>query len=152
VLVEKWYGTRRAVIDEPEAVAGAERVIPELARRYRLAIVANTSVATDEDIRQALATVGLDRYFRAVVTSVDAGARKPEPEIYLRALDRLGLRPSDVAMVGNQLDTDIAGALALGMPAILLRWNAEYAGEIDGIVPTAVVTALEELPPLLDTL
>jgi putative hydrolase of the HAD superfamily len=149
VLVEKRYGDRIAVIDEPEAVAGAATVIPKLAARYPLAIVANTSIATEGHIRAALATVGLERYFRVVVTSVDVGFRKPDPGIFAVALARLALTSSDVVMVGNQLDTDIAGARALNIPSILLRWNEGYPDHLDGVEPTRTIRRLEDLPQAL---
>lgn len=45
---------------------------------------------------------------------------KPNAPMYEIALDRLGTAPSETLMVGDRLDTDIAGAFALGMPSVLL--------------------------------
>jgi HAD superfamily hydrolase (TIGR01450 family) len=45
---------------------------------------------------------------------------KPEPHLYLRALDALGARAGDAVMIGDNPDTDIAGARALGIEAILV--------------------------------
>jgi HAD superfamily hydrolase (TIGR01450 family) len=46
---------------------------------------------------------------------------KPEPALYEMACERLGLAPSDCVMVGDRPDTDIAGAVRVGMRAALVR-------------------------------
>lgn len=46
---------------------------------------------------------------------------KPEPALYEMACERLGLAASDCVMVGDRPDTDIAGALRVGMRAALVR-------------------------------
>jgi 4-nitrophenyl phosphatase len=45
---------------------------------------------------------------------------KPEPEIYLFALERLNTSPSETLVVGDRLDTDIAGAQKIGCRTALL--------------------------------
>jgi len=45
---------------------------------------------------------------------------KPEPAIYLAALRMLGTAPEETLMVGDRLETDIAGAQNLGCPAALV--------------------------------
>jgi HAD superfamily hydrolase (TIGR01450 family) len=53
------------------------------------------------------------------VTPVVIG--KPEPVLYEMACERLGLDATDCVMVGDRPDTDIAGALRVGMRAALVR-------------------------------
>jgi 4-nitrophenyl phosphatase len=52
---------------------------------------------------------------------------KPAPHLFAQAARLLGLVPSRVVMVGDQLETDVAGAHAAGVPAALLagisRWD-----------------------------
>jgi 4-nitrophenyl phosphatase len=55
---------------------------------------------------------------------------KPEPYPFRMALERLGTRPQETLMVGDQVATDIVGAVRLGMRTAL--------------VLTGVVTSLEE--------
>ena len=45
---------------------------------------------------------------------------KPKPLMFQQAIDRLGSRPERTAMVGDRLDTDIAGALSAGIQTILV--------------------------------
>jgi NagD protein len=46
---------------------------------------------------------------------------KPQPTLFQMACERLGKQPADCVMIGDRPDTDIAGALAVGMRAALVR-------------------------------
>jgi 4-nitrophenyl phosphatase len=45
---------------------------------------------------------------------------KPEPWLFRAALSRMGLKPNEAASIGDRLDTDIEGALRLGMNTLLV--------------------------------
>ncbi len=45
---------------------------------------------------------------------------KPQPEMYRIALDRLGTSPNETLVIGDRLETDIAGAQALGCHTALV--------------------------------
>ncbi|MGC9356476.1 MAG: HAD-IIA family hydrolase [Anaerolineae bacterium] len=47
-------------------------------------------------------------------------AGKPEPILYRQALARMDSKPEETLMIGDRLDTDILGALRLGMPTVLV--------------------------------
>ncbi len=70
-----------------------------------------------EEMRQD----GLLPYFGAVISSDQAGYRKPHPEIFRITLDALAVQPHEVAHVGDRLDMDIRGARSSGMAAIWMR-------------------------------
>jgi putative hydrolase of the HAD superfamily len=62
--------------------------------------------------------------FDAVIISAEVGLRKPEPEIYLFAADRLGVAPSACVFVDDLL-ANVEGARAVGMEAFVHR-NADF--------------------------
>lgn len=45
---------------------------------------------------------------------------KPGPHLFWRACEALGVEPEDALMIGDNPDTDIAGARAVGMEAVLV--------------------------------
>jgi NagD protein len=49
---------------------------------------------------------------------------KPEPHMFEEALRRLGVGKNEAIMVGDRLDTDIAGAKRFGIPAVLVLSGA----------------------------
>jgi 4-nitrophenyl phosphatase len=59
----------------------------------------------------------------ALETAADVKAKivgKPEPEMYLAALERLGTTADQTLVVGDRLETDIAGGQAIGCPTALV--------------------------------
>ncbi len=66
-------------------------------------------------VHKKLQALGLAHHFKVVVTPDDCGAKKPDPRIFLHALEHLGVQPQHALMVGDNAVSDIAPALALGM-------------------------------------
>jgi FMN phosphatase YigB (HAD superfamily) len=116
-----------------------------------LALWANTRIATEADARIWLDRAGLERYFRWVVTSVDAGARKPARAFFDYAVGRCGVSPDEILFVGNQLNADVAGGESYGIRTVWLSGPA-YRSEDDRAVdttPTYTILTMDELPELL---
>jgi FMN phosphatase YigB (HAD superfamily) len=102
----------------------------------------------------ALSRKDLTRFFDAIVTSVDAGSRKPDDGIYRKALDLLECDPGQAIMVGDRVDTDIAGANMIGITSVLCRWNDRYPVEVkdDSYLPDYIIGSIDELPSLIEFL
>lgn len=60
----------------------------------------------------------LDGYFQNVITSEDAGFKKPDPRIFEFALQSAGAHPGESLMIGDDPEVDVAGAHNAGMDAI----------------------------------
>jgi FMN phosphatase YigB (HAD superfamily) len=118
-------------------------------------IWANTRVATAIHIRNWLVRAGLDDQISWVAASLELGCRKPEPEFFTRALAACGLQAPDVVFVGNQLDTDIAGANRAGIRCVYLAGTAYRSVDEHLPVeakPTFTIETLFELPGLIANL
>lgn len=59
---------------------------------------------------------------------------KPSPEMFRCALDRLGAAPHEAVMIGDNPDTDGAGAAAAGIPAIIVGSRGRHTG-IEDFMP-----------------
>lgn len=132
-----------AVTPLPDAL----EVLATLKSRYRIGIISNTVGSGDRELAEVLSRAGMTDLIDSLVTSRDFGRAKPDPAIYIEGARRLGVPLSLTCMVGDRLDTDVAGAINSGIPSIWLRHpgaapNAE-------IVPTHVITGLKEIPPWL---
>jgi HAD superfamily hydrolase (TIGR01458 family) len=77
---------------------------------------------------------------------------KPARGFFELVLGELGAEPSGAAMVGDDIDSDVAGALAVGLAAVLVRTGKyrEDAVSASGIQPTATLDSIAGLPALLD--
>lgn len=63
----------------------------------------------------------LGRYVRYMVSSEEAGYEKPKPEIFNLALQKLGMAPNKVIMIGDSLSKDVQGAEAMGIRAYQIK-------------------------------
>ncbi|HUI83953.1 MAG TPA: HAD family hydrolase [Candidatus Binatia bacterium] len=130
-------------------MSGVADVLPQLT--LPLALWANARVARETAVRGWLDRAGLGPLFHWVITSVDAGARKPAPEFFQYALSRCGLTQDDVLFVGNQLNSDIAGGEAFGIRTVWLCGSA-YRSPDDGPCrarATYTIDTLYSLPALV---
>ena len=130
---------------------GAEDALIELKKRFKLAIVSNTFSWGDREVSGALNRKDLTKYFEAIVTSVDADSRKPDSGIFNKALSIIGCAPREAVMVGDRVETDIAGANRLGITSILCRWNGRYSAFVNSEedLPDYIISSIGDLPALL---
>ena len=95
-----------------------------------------------------LAACGLKDYFDTIILSEDAGYNKPSKAYFDYALKVSGANIETTLMIGDNLNTDIRGALNAGIDALLFnRWQVEIGDE--GQAPTFVVNRLSEISDIL---
>lgn len=102
-------------------IPGAREALEKLgAARVPLGVLSNASFSADV-IRHDLAKHGLANHLAFVMVTADYVVRKPSALLLDVAGARLGVAPADIWVVGDRLDTDVAGARAAGMKAVWLR-------------------------------
>ena len=74
--------------------------------------------------------------FDAVVISGEVGLRKPEPEIFVLALERIGLPAGECAFV-DDLPHNVAAAARQGLVGVVHRTFEETAAELEALFPGA---------------
>jgi len=129
---------------------GVSEVLPHIS--IPPAVWANTRTATGAELRRFLDRAGIGRFFAWVVTSVDAGFRKPGSGFFDFALSRCGLARDQVLFVGNQLNTDVAGGQQYGIRTVWLSGRAYRSADEtlspQHVHPTHTIRTLRELPSL----
>jgi FMN hydrolase / 5-amino-6-(5-phospho-D-ribitylamino)uracil phosphatase len=109
-LAEEAFATFQRVRNQ---VTPFEDVRPGLERLARRApLVALTNGTAD------LTAIGLQHYFTIVFTPGDVAAAKPDPRAFLAVCEQLRLNPAQILHAGDHPEKDVAGARAVGMPAI----------------------------------
>ncbi len=120
----------------------AFEVLDYLKPKYHLHIVTNGFY----EIQFAkLNFSGLSEYFGEIVTSEEAGSRKPHPEIFAHTLERIGANREQCIMVGDNLRTDIRGASNASIDHVF--FNPE--GITHQANPTHEIASLLELKEIL---
>ncbi len=83
------------------------------------------------------------------LSAADAGYLKPDRRIFTCALERLGTTPDETIFIGDNPDADIAGALSVGMKAVLrVTDRAAANGPFTSYQPR--LRSFEQLPEILD--
>ncbi len=122
-------------------------------RGYRLGLISNAG--DDNDVQTLVDQACLRPYFDLILTSAALGIRKPNPRIFQIALAHWGIQPAQAAMVGDTLGADILGARNAGLFSIWITRRASTPANRaheNTIHPDATITALSELPALLENL
>ncbi len=121
---------------------GAIELLEYLKNKYQLHIITN---GFEEVQHTKLAISGLRPYFTQVITSEDAGCKKPDPEIFRYALKLADASADESLMIGDDPEVDIDGAKAAGIDQLLV----DYEGVYKSSVSTYAVKSLYEISEYL---
>jgi HAD superfamily hydrolase (TIGR01509 family) len=134
-----------------EVLAAAPALLETLrARGFKTGIVANSWPDPARILRADVERFGLAPLLDVQVWSEEVGVRKPDPAIFLDALEQLGVEPSAAMFVGDRVDTDVQGAAAVGMATVQALWfraDDTHDGEPDflAFTPMDVLNAARRL-------
>jgi beta-phosphoglucomutase family hydrolase len=106
-----------ALIDQVEPIEPILDVVRRHHGRTKLAVASGGSRRTTG---QALAHLGIERLFDAVVTAEDVGRHKPAPDVFLEAARRLGV-PPERCLAFEDTDIGIRAIRSAGMTAVDVR-------------------------------
>lgn len=94
-----------------------------------------------------IATIGIDRYFKARISAQEFGVGKPDPRIFHAAAGAVDLLPADLLHIGDDARLDVLGALNAGMQTVWLNRADESWTHPEA--PHATVASLAELCELM---
>jgi FMN phosphatase YigB (HAD superfamily) len=142
----------QTVDDRIQLMPGVREILPEIS--LPMAVWANTRSAGHNAMLERLRAAQIEQHFSSVATSVDAGFRKPAPQFFTFALSKWNFRKDEILFVCNQLNTDVLGAEAYGIPTAWLsapefRSNDETM-TLDEVRPTFILPRFADLLSLLD--
>jgi putative hydrolase of the HAD superfamily len=124
----------------------AAEVLRRLHGKYRLGVVSNFAIP--ECVLRLLEQHGLNQFLDVVVVSAAVNKRKPSPEIFQKALERLRVDAADAVFVGDTVDADIKGAKDAGMRAVYIERRPQKP--IENACPDQTIRRLSELPAALE--
>ena len=132
--------------NKPGVVDGAHEVMDYLKKKgYRMHMTSN---GFHEVQYKKLAACGLKDYFDNIILSEDAKYNKPSKAYFDYALKIAGAQSDGVLMIGDNLNTDILGALHAGLDAMLFnRWQVDVSSVTPQ--PTFIVDKLRDIKKIL---
>ncbi len=108
----------------------------------RLGIITNAERAFQLGKIEAMQITG---HFEHVVASGEVGHAKPDPRIFLAAVQRFGVDAAQAAYVGDRLHTDAIGAAEAGLVGIWLDRNAAASADELSVAAGAGVHVIHSL-------
>jgi HAD superfamily hydrolase (TIGR01509 family) len=120
--------------EELPLVEGATEAVARLARRWPLGVASSSNRPI---IDLVLGLAGLDRFFRATVSSEEVQRGKPSPDVYLETARRLGADPGRSAAVEDSRN-GILSAKAAGMRVVAIP-NTRFPPDEEALVAADVV-------------
>jgi len=123
---------KQALIDDDANVQFFEGVADTLwalkKQGFLLAIVTDTANSISTKLKW-FDRGGFGHVWDSIISSMDIGTRKPDPMIYLAALQQLGLTHEQAVFVGHRA-SELAGAKAIGMQTIAFNYDKDASADI----------------------
>ena len=114
-----------------------KETLAELRRKgIKLGIVTN---GLERDYKYVLSGLDLDGLFDIVVGSDACVKAKPNREIFLYAVNKLGMSPQEALFVGNSVKKDFEGARAAGLNALLIKHGSQSPKNVEAIASISEV-------------
>ncbi len=127
---------------------GAHEALKHCDGRYRVGLASGSPRPL---IDAALNGAGWCRFFEEVVSSDECARGKPDPDVYLAIMNRMGLRPEATVVVEDSPAGILAGKAA-GAKAIAVPGGYTAPDNEALLVADAVIDSLHSLPKILERL
>jgi len=122
---------------------GTSDALGELSGRFALGVITE---GNGPNQRMQLEKAGIARLFEHLVISDELRLHKPDAALFRKACEMAGVRPKQVALVGDRIDWDIAPAKGIGMLTVLSRQQKHYRISQTGAVrPDFTITSVKKL-------
>ncbi|MFN3333051.1 MAG: HAD family hydrolase [Caldilinea sp.] len=133
------------VADQVRAIPGAMDFIRTARPHFKAFALATSALKSNQQL--AFDQLDLHRFFDAVVTADDVARTKPDPEPYLRAVERVGLPASECVVIEDSLNGVRAGK---GAGCTVIGLTTTYpAGELIAAGADQVCASYDEIAALL---
>jgi putative hydrolase of the HAD superfamily len=107
------------------------QLIIELKKKYKIGLCSN---AISSYIRRILKENDMENIFDSIIISSEVGIVKPDPEIYAKSLESLGMNAKEVVFIDDTL-ANVEEAKKLGMRSFVFKSNTELKTELLQFVP-----------------
>jgi HAD superfamily hydrolase (TIGR01549 family) len=133
---------QKQLIETCRPLDGIEKLLVGLKPKGKIGLITNAYDAKEQ--RERIKNSGLEAYFDVIVIAGEIGIYKPEPSIFLYALNSIGVEPDQALYIGDSVTYDMVGAKSAGMKTVLFNKDsnrqasaADYT--IDGVAELQVL-------------
>ncbi len=105
-------------------------ILQKLKKKYKIGMITNGYSAVQ---REKIDTVKIEHYFDNIIVSEEEEFEKPDPRIFLKACENLGVAPETAIYVGDYYPNDIIGAASANLTPIWITEDPDEHPEYQGI-------------------
>ncbi len=141
---------RKQILDhtfDVSAYPGGREALAELkARGFILGVVTDTIYPVEWKMAW-LRKVGVAEFIDVVACSTVRGAHKPEPALYLNALEQARLTPPEAAFVGHEA-RELEGARQVGLTTVAVNYDREASADyyVDSLLDLLNLPIFQTVP------
>jgi putative hydrolase of the HAD superfamily len=140
-----WHGIQREVENYWLPFEGVRKVLKALkGDSVGMGIISNW----DHTARDILRATELDEYFDPVVISAEVGRKKPDPEIFLIAIESAGVSAGECVYVGDNYYDDAVGSRSVGMQALVINRFGSLG--VEEIEDCPIIQHISQIPEYVD--
>lgn len=110
----------------PKLMNDAGRALEILSQKYKIGLISDTGFTPGRILKLIMQKNEILDFFDAFSFSDETGVAKPHPDAYLKILNQFGCKPANALHIGDIEQTDIEGAINLGMKAIRFSGDPSY--------------------------
>ncbi|MDY6789308.1 MAG: HAD family phosphatase [Candidatus Nanohaloarchaea archaeon] len=133
-------------LSDLKPVKGSVEIVKELYGSLKLALA---SSGMREVVEGVISELGIGRYLDAVVAFEDVERHKPDPEVFLKAADILGVKPEN-ALVVEDSEKGVEAALKGGFKVVGFESNHDLDLSRADVVVDSMEELLEEIQNIED--
>jgi putative hydrolase of the HAD superfamily len=142
MLVEMYH----ACVGPLEVYPGVKTVLKRLSGSFALFLVTDGNAAMQ---RRKIERLEIGPLFRVMVLSAELGLTKPDPKLFLIAVQRLDHRPVNCLFVGDNPRCDIVGGACAGMRTVRVLTGPFRADTCAEIKPDFTISSVADIESVL---
>jgi HAD superfamily hydrolase (TIGR01509 family) len=96
---------------------GVKQFLNKVKKKVKTGLISNAYDGLEQ--RERISKAGIYDYFDVIVVAGETGIYKPDPSIFLFALNHLNVSPAKALYIGDSVTYDIMGAKSAGMRTVL---------------------------------
>ena len=123
------HGRRNQWLSTVRLLPGVRSTVARLRALELPMTVLSDSEYSGDTIRQRLDRLGLKDAFAGVISSIDLGHTKPEPQCYQAALDVMGVDAAEAVFVGHDT-VELRGATEAGMQTVAFNFSPDAEADV----------------------
>jgi len=113
-----------AFLEYCHLIPGTGSMLETVRKKYRLGLL--TNFTHGPAARNILEYLGITPFFGTILISGELGYRKPHPSVFLKLVEKFGVKTSQILYVGDDPEPDIKGARAVGLQPVWTTYVMDH--------------------------